>query len=174
MKETNYLPSVITSNLIVLVASLIEFAILSNISYLPAVPDLCLLCILFISIQDGKLIGETSGFVSGLCLDFLGTGPFGLNCLYRTIFGYLGGCFNKIINTNGIFIPCLLAFVATIVKALLLLLIGVLFPLIKIPFSPFTNIFLIEIIENIILAPFLFIILNLFKKTLILKPEAVI
>ncbi|MBP5156793.1 MAG: rod shape-determining protein MreD [Treponema sp.] len=174
MKDKSYLKSTIASSTIVMLAALIENAILSNIIYLPAIPDLCLICVLFISLQNGKLFGEATGFFSGLCLDFLGAGPFGLNCLYRTVIGYLGGIFNKVIRTDGIFTPALLVLLASLVKALLLLLITILFPMIKIRFSPFTQIFLWELAENTLMGPVLFRLLGLFKKYIVVKTEAAI
>src|SRR5574344_2608357 len=108
------------STIIILCAALIESAVLANITVLPAVPDIVLICVLFFSIENGKLLVETTGFVSGLFLDFISASPFGLNCLLRTILGYVGGLFNKTFNTDGFFIPSLLGLCTTISKALLL------------------------------------------------------
>ena len=74
----------ITIICILLVAALLETALLSNIIFLPAVPDLLLLIVLYLSVYNGSLTGETAGFVSGLMLDFLTAAPLGLNCLLRT------------------------------------------------------------------------------------------
>ena len=63
--------SFLSSVFILLCAAIIQAAILSNMAILPAIPDLSLICILYFSIQNGKLMGETTGFVSGLLLDFL-------------------------------------------------------------------------------------------------------
>lgn len=174
MKDDTYIKTCITSTLVILLAALIKEAILSNIVYLPAVPDICLICVLFISLQNGKLFGETSGFFSGLCLDFLSAGPFGLNCLYRTVLGYCGGLFNKVLNTDGILTPALLVLAASVLKGGLLLCISILFPMVHIRFSPFTMIFFWEIAENTLLSPFIFKLLNLFKKFIVVKPEAAI
>ncbi len=170
MKENNYLKSCFSSILIILLAALIKDSILSNIVYLPAVPDLCLICVLFLSIQNGKLFGEASGFFSGLCLDFLGAGPFGLNCLLRTVLGYLGGLFNKVISTEGIFIPALMVLIASITKALLLILLTILFPMINIHFSPFSQLFLWELLENTLLGPIIFKLLSFFKNYSSIRP----
>ena len=174
MKDDTYIRNCIAATIVILLAALIKNAILSNIVYLPAVPDLCLICVLYISLQNGKLFGETSGFFSGLCLDFLGAGPFGLNCLYRTILGYCGGFFNKVLSTDGILTPALLVLAATVLKAVLLLVISILFPMVHIHFSPLTRIFLWELAENTVLGPFIFNLLNLFKKNIVVKPEAAI
>ena len=93
---------------ILLVAALLESAILSNIAILPAIPDLSLICVLYFSLHNGKFIGETTGFVSGLFLDFLSGAPFGLNCLLRTLIGYIGGLFSRTVNSDGFFIAILL------------------------------------------------------------------
>ena len=162
------------STIIILCAALLESAILSNISVLPAVPDIVLICVLFFSIENGKLLGETTGFVSGLFLDFISASPFGLNCLLRTILGYVGGLFNKTLNTEGFFIPAVLGFCATVLKALLLWFISFLYPSSVVSYNPFTIVFLFELLFNTILTPFIFKFLSLFRKTLVISPENVI
>ena len=174
MKDDSYIINCISTTIVILLAALIKHAILSNIVYLPAVPDLSLICVLFISLQNGKLFGETSGFFSGLCLDFLGAGPFGLNCLYRTLIGYCGGIFNKVLNPEGLITPALLVRAATVLKAILLLSISILFPMVHIHFSPFTTVFLWELAGNTLLGPIIFKLLNLFKKFIVVRPEATI
>ncbi len=171
MKIPSAAHTFIISLLVFLVATLVESSILSNIMILPAVPDLCLLCLLYISIQNGRLFGETMGFFSGLFLDFLGSGILGLNCLYRTVIGYLSGFFNKTFNVEGLFIPILLGGIATVAKGLFLWLISLLFP--HGLYSLFDKAFLFELAENIILAPFVFKFLGLFRKLLIIRVESV-
>ena len=162
------------STFILLVSSLIQAAILSNMTFLPAVPDLCLICVLYFSLHNGKLFGETNGFVSGLFLDFLSAGPLGLNCLMRTIIGYIGGLFSKTINTEGFFIPVLLGACATILKMFITWILSILFPNSIIAYNPFTVLFVFEIAINSLLSPIIFKILGLFSKTLVLKPENVL
>ncbi|MBQ9539035.1 MAG: rod shape-determining protein MreD, partial [Treponema sp.] len=132
------------------------------------------ICVLFISLHNGRLFGESCGFFSGLCLDFLGAGPFGLNCLYRSILGYLGGIFYRVIRTDGIITPALLVLVSSIAKALLLLLISVFFPMVKLDFSPFSQRFLWELGENVVLGPVLFMLLGLYSKYITIRSEATI
>ena len=162
------------STFILLVSTLVQAAILSNITFLPAVPDLCLICVLYFSLHNGKLFGETNGFISGLFLDFHSAGPLGLNCLMRTIIGYVGGIFNKTINTEGFFIPVLLGACATVLKVLITWLLSFLFPNSIIAYNPFTILFVFEIAINSLLTPIMFKILGLFSKTLVLKPENVL
>jgi len=162
------------STLILLCVTLLESAVLANISVLPVVPDLALICVLYFSIENGKLMGEATGFVSGVFLDFLSACPFGLNCLLRTIIGFIGGIFNKTLNTEGFFIPALLGLCATVLKAILLWIISLLYPSSVVAYNPFTIVFLFELLFNTILTPFVFKFLGLFKKNIILKPETII
>lgn len=74
------------STLILLIFAMVETAILSNLSFLPAVPDLVLLASLYIVMMNGKTAGVILGFVSGLILDFITGCPFGYNCLLRTLY----------------------------------------------------------------------------------------
>ena len=165
--------SFLSSVFILLCAAIIQAAILSNMAILPAIPDLSLICILYFSIQNGKLMGETTGFVSGLLLDFLGAGPFGLNCLIRTGIGYVTGLFNRTINTDGIIIPALLGLAATVAKALLLFLLSYLYPTAVMRYNPFSWLFLFELCANVILSPIMFKFLGILKKILVLRPESV-
>ena len=162
------------STLILLCVTLLESAVLANISVLPVVPDLALICVLYFSIENGKLMGEATGFVSGVFLDFLSACPFGLNCLLRTIIGFIGGIFNKTLNTEGFFIPALLGLCATVLKAILLWIISLLYPSSVVAYNPFTIVFLFELLFNTILTPFVFKFLGLFRKNIILKPETII
>ncbi|AEB14156.1 MULTISPECIES: rod shape-determining protein MreD [Treponema] len=160
-----------SSSAILLFVSVFEAAVLSNIVFLPALPDLSLICVLFFSINNGKIIGETTGFVSGLFLDFLSACPIGLNCLLRSVLGYLGGIFNRSLNTEGFFVPLFLGICATILKVLFIYLISMFFPLIVASYKIFSFSFLFEILMNGFLSPFVFKFLRLFRNSVILKPE---
>ena len=173
MKTSGIITSFCFGVVVVLAAAMIAVSIFSNIDVLPTVPDICLICLLYISLQNGKFVGETTGFLSGLFLDFLSAGPFGLNCLYRTLFGYLGGLFCKSLNTDGILISALLGFCATLVKVLSLWLISFFFPTSVTAYNPFSWEFLFELGMNTVLTPIIFRILGLFRNHLVLKPEMV-
>ena len=160
--------------LILLCSALTEAAILSNITVLPCVPDISLICVLYISMHNGRLLGETTGFLSGLFLDFLSAAPFGLNCLYRTVIGFIGGMFNKTINTEGIIVPALLGFLATLLKALMIAVISMLYPNTVLSYNIFSWMFLIELGINTVLTPIIFKLLSLFKNFILLKPEKVV
>ncbi|MBQ9630323.1 MAG: rod shape-determining protein MreD [Treponema sp.] len=146
---------------------LVQTAILSNILFLPVIPDLALLCLLFFATQNGKISGEINGFVSGLFLDFLSGAPLGFNCIYRSLIGYITGAMGRFFSAEGIFMTSLYAFFGTLLKSIFIHIILVLFPHI-IGSYPFWSLrFLYEIIANIIFAPLMFKFLNLFSSSLV-------
>lgn len=165
---------ILISSFILLCTSMIESSILSNMIFIPAIPDITLLCVVYFSVHNGKIIGETTGFISGLLLDFLSACPFGFNSLFRTIIGYAGGNFNKTLNTSGFIVPLILGIIATVIKILVVNLIAVLFPFANlIPYRIFSTSCFFEIIFNAILTPLVFKILSFFNKSILLKPEEI-
>ena len=162
--------SFLCSFLILLCSVIIETSILSNISFLPAVPDLVMICVLYFSFLNGKNYGQVSGFLSGLLLDFLSASPLGFNCLFRTVIGYLSGLFRKTINSSGIIVPSIIGFLATILKVFLIWLISLFFKSIKI-YNIFTFSFLFELVMNILLTPLIFKFLNSFRRILNIHAE---
>lgn len=161
------------SLLIFLCFTIFETAILSNLIFLPAVPDLLLLCLIYVSLNNGRLFGVSSGFVSGLMLDFLSISPFGLHCLLRTLLGYITGVFNKSLNINGIFLPALFGFCATLIKAFLILCISFFFPLSVHTYSIVSKAFLFELAANTVLTPVVFKFMSFFEKVILVEPENV-
>ena len=150
--------SFLCSFLILLCSVIVETSILSNISFLPAVPDLALICVLYFSFLNGKNYGQVSGFLSGLLLDFLSGSPLGFNCLYRTVIGYLSGVFRRTINSSGFIVPFLIWLISLFFKS------------IKI-YNIFTFSFLFELVMNVLLTPLMFKFLNSFRRILNIHEE---
>ncbi len=162
--------SILVSTFILLCAVILESSILSNISFIYIVPDLVLICSIYFSLLNGKVVGETTGFISGLLLDFITGIPFGFNCLYRTIIGYVYGIFAKNVIISGFILPMLCVGIGTIAKTLMVHLLGLLFPNVHIYVAGIISYdFLFEFIENVLLAPFVFKFLSFFKKSLAVK-----
>ena len=162
--------SLLVSTLILFSATIIEASILSNISFLLVVPDLVLICCIYFSLLNGKLYGEVSGFISGIFLDFITGVPFGLNCVFRTIMGYLFGLFSETIIISGIVIPMASVAIGTFSKKLLIFFISLLFPKLSLNiYSIISYQFLFEISANVLLAPVIFKFLSFFKTQLSIK-----
>lgn len=150
---------------------LIETAILSNITILPAVPDLILLCTIFFAQLNGRTAGEITGFISGTFIDFLSGVPFGFNCLYRTVIGYIMGIIGDKFSFDGFFMPAFCAFFATLLKSLFVWIISFLFPHISAVYRIISVPFLFELACNTIFAPFVFQLLYLFKSSLTIQKD---
>lgn len=159
--------TILISTFFLLSATIIESSILSNISFLFVVPDLVLMCSIYFSLLNGKVVGETSGFISGLFLDFVSGLPLGFNCLVRTIIGYLFGLFSESVIISGILVPVLSVGIGTTAKVILVQLVTLFFPNVSIYVTGlFSYEFLFELGINIILAPLVFKFLSLFKHSL--------
>lgn len=163
----------LSSILIILCTVLVEFAILSNIIILPAVPDIVLLVLLYFSVLNGKVFGESMGFFSGMFIDFLSGAPFGFNCLFRTVIGYIAGFLNQNINYTGFIIPALIGLLGTITKAFLIWLTSLFYTKI-IPYDIISTSFIFELIINTLLSPVIFKFLSHFNKIICVSKEEII
>lgn len=150
---------------------LFETAVVSNLTFLPAIPDFLLIITVFISLNCGSLLGESTGFVSGFLLDFMSASPLGLNALLRTILGFIFGLFHDVLNTSSILLQFIYGAVATIVKSIVIYFISFFFNGV-VPYSLFSQIFLTEILLNALFTPIIFQFLSLFSEFLIVKPES--
>jgi rod shape-determining protein MreD len=103
-------------------------------------------------------------------LDFLTAGPFGLNCLVRTLIGFSCGFLKKILNTRPFLARVLIGFAVTVLKALILVLLAFIFPQGKIAVYDFFSLaFAVELGLNMIAAPILFAVLSLGKPFLLIS-----
>lgn len=150
---------------------LFETAVVSNLTFLPAIPDFLLMITLFIALNNGALLAESTGFVSGFLLDFLSASPFGFNALLRTVMGFVMGLFHGILNSSSILLQILYGIVATIIKALVVYFISFFFVNV-VPYSLFSQLFLTELLLNAIFTPIMFKFFSLFSEFLIVKPES--
>ncbi|MBQ0003661.1 MAG: rod shape-determining protein MreD [Treponema sp.] len=160
--------SYLSGFLFLIIFVLIETAILSKIAILPAMPDLMLLCSLYLAVNNGSVQGQITGFTSGLLIDFLSGSPFGLNCLIRTIIGYIAGFLRKMLNLKSFFVTFLIGFSGTVLKALLICIASFFFPNMMNTYNVFSKLFLFELFINSLLCPLMFKFLDCFSGFLIL------
>ncbi len=146
----------------VLFFSLFEAAILSNLMFLPVIPDLVLLIVVYVSFVNSSVTGSTVGFLSGLMLDFLSASPVGLNSFTKAITGYIAGRLSGSFNLNKLFIPALMGFSATILKAVLTGLLSLFFGAGIMPYRLSGSMFWLEVLANTVCAPLVFALLGLF------------
>ncbi|MEE0998308.1 MAG: rod shape-determining protein MreD [Treponemataceae bacterium] len=163
----------LTSTVFILTFLFFETCILSNVLFMPIVPDFLLLFTVYISIQKGSFQGETVGFFSGLLLDFVSAAPLGLNALLRTTIGFIGGIFHLTISTSGLFTPIVIGVAATGIKVLFTYFVSFFFPGIVLTYSFFSTTFLYECIFNGLLAPVMFFIFSKNKTISIVSVSSV-
>jgi rod shape-determining protein MreD len=150
---------------------LLETAVFSNLTYLPAIPDFLLIITLFVALNNGSLLAESTGFASGFLLDFLSASPLGLNALLRTILGFVFGLFHDVLNASSLLLQFAYGAIATIIKAIVVYIISFFFNGV-VHYSLFSQIFITEVLLNAIFTPLIFQFLSLFSEVLIVKPES--
>ena len=139
-----------------------ETAILSHIRFLPALPDLILILVVYIALHNGTVAGITAGFFSGLIFDFLSLAPMGLHSFVFTALGFLYGILYRKYNVRRFFFPLILGLSATFLKAGILLVLHVLFGQGIQVYNLLAVSFWIEVVENALCAPPLFMLFGLF------------
>lgn len=163
---------VIWSSLTVLFFALFEAAILSNLVFMPAVPDLVLLVVVYVSFMNTSMVGSTVGFISGLLLDFLSASPVGLNAFTKSVTGFVAGKISGSFNLNKVFIPALMGFSATVLKALLTWILTLFFGSEILVYKLTGMTLWLEILLNTLCAPVVFALLGLFPSIFIAAKRA--
>lgn len=153
--------NVIWTIVFALAAAIVQSTLLSRIALYGAVPDLALGIIVYSAYVNGAMTGQLTGFFSGVFLDFLSAAPLGLNALIRTIIGALTGLMRETFFLDFIFLPMVLCAAATIVKALALLLLHLLFAGAVPAYSLTAPLLWVELGLNTLSAPLLFWLLQL-------------
>ena len=154
------------------IAALLQSVLLYRLTIYGAVPDISLGILVFCAYVNGSMSGQFTGFFSGLFYDFLSISPMGLYTLIRTIIGALGGLLRGMFFLDKVVLPMLLCASATILKALLIFGLHLVFAGIVPAYPPLTTpVFWVELLLNTILAPFLFGFLKLFKPLLMAEDK---
>ncbi len=150
-------------------AALIQSTILSRLAILHTVPDLALGVLVYVSYVNGAMTGQTLGFSSGLIIDFISASPLGFNALVRTVVGALTGLLKGTFFLDVAVLPMALCGAATLAKALLVWVTAILFAGAVPHYRLDSPLLWTELAYNVITAPALFALLNLFRS--VLKPR---
>ena len=145
------------------VAVVLQSTILGRLAIGGVRPDLALIILVFVSLRRGSMVGQVSGFASGILEDFMSVSPLGFHPLMRAVIGYLYGIFSGNVFVDPFLMPMVLTVIATLVKGLLSGLISAVFGLVSSGFLYFAGRLWIEVGYNAVLSPFLFALLNLVK-----------
>lgn len=144
---------------------LLETSILSNITALPSIPDILMICCVYIALLNGPTFGCAMSFAAGLMLDCASGSPLGYNSLIRVIIGFAAGYLGRAIYFDGAFLPVFIGAACIAAKWLIVLAMSVLFPGIR-ALDIKSTAFLFELGATGILSPFIFAFLGLFHNML--------
>jgi rod shape-determining protein MreD len=145
------------------VAGILQSTVISKIAFFNVIPDLALCILVFSAYINGTMMGQISGFFSGLLLDFLSAAPLGLNCLVRTVIGALTGIFKGALFLDIFLMPVILCALATLIKALIIFILHLVFGSTVPAYSFSSSILWIELGLNCLSAPLLFLLLKQIK-----------
>ncbi|GAB4223399.1 MAG: rod shape-determining protein MreD [Spirochaetales bacterium] len=149
---------------VLLLMVVFQSTLLHHIAIQGVKPDLVLLTVIYLANKNGKMAGQTYGFVAGLMEDSLSLSPLGFNGFIHTVAGFLYGLTAGTFFIDQVIIPMIMGGVATLLKGLCISLLSVLFNLENLHFQLFSVPFLIETGWNMIVAPFLFAVLRLSRR----------
>ena len=154
------LGAIATAVLILAAAAGLQSTLLNWIALRGVKPDISLVILVFIAHSKGRMVGQVLGFLAGFVEDLLSLSPLGFHALIKTLLGTLYGMTKGNIFVDTVFAPIILVAVATVGKALLAGLVGVVFSVPSVDFSYFLGKLWIELAYNSILAPFAFALLK--------------
>ena len=148
------------------IAAVLQSTLLAHLALYRAVPDLALGIVVYSAYVNGMMTGQLSGFFYGIALDFLSAAPLGLNAFIRTLIGALAGMMKGTFFLDIFLLPMILCAMATLLKALLLLLLNLLFSG-AVPAYPLAApVLWAELALNTVTAPLLFALLKRFSSLL--------
>jgi rod shape-determining protein MreD len=154
---------------LILIAALLQSTLFFRLSIRYAVPDITLIILVYVSYANGRHVGQITGFLGGILLDFISLSPLGLNIFVRTVIGFLTGLLSGVFFLDAFFLPMVLCAGATFLKAGILVVLSLLFSGAIPAYNFSVAAFWIELALNTVLAPFLFALFRLFSNLLIME-----
>ncbi len=162
---------IIWTSATVLFLSLVTATILANLLFLPVLPDLVLLVVVYVSFMNSAETGCTTGVISGILLDFLSASPIGLNAFTKTITGYAAGKLAGSFNLDRILIPFAMGVAATLIKAVSTWVLSLFFGPGILLYKLSGSVFWLEVAANGLCAPFVFAFLGFFPGLFIARSK---
>lgn len=157
----------------IFIVILLQSTLANYISIFNIQPDIALCILIYMSFGNGVMIGQLTGFSSGLIIDVVTLSPLGFNALMRTIIGAICGLFNGLFFMDAILLPVLFCSLATIIKGVFVLISVMFFDYSFSALAMNDPGFWIEVAYNGILGPFVFAFLNLFKSVLVTENKKI-
>ncbi|MDF1568141.1 MAG: rod shape-determining protein MreD [Spirochaetaceae bacterium] len=145
-------------SLIGIAFGILQSSLLPEIIPFGTVPDLALIILIAASWKQGSLSGEISGFLIGLGFDVMSLAPLGYHAFLYTLIGYIFGRLKDNIAPGAVLLPVLAVLSGTLIKYLLSFVMSLIFGLNSSFVQFFSTATIWELLENLILAPALFLL----------------
>ncbi len=152
----------LSSPLVLVTLVILQTTILKNIEIFGAKPDFVLIVMVIFSNYFGTLRGELFGAAAGLVEDFLTLAPPGFNTFVRTLTGYLAGVTKGKIFLDPVITPVILVGFFNLFKAVIMYILLIIFIPRNAPMV-FNTALLFQLIMNILLTPFVLLLLKVTK-----------
>ena len=159
--------SVLLSTALLIACIFAQSTWFGGIAVFGVVPDLSLIVLIWLSYKNGQVEGPISGFLAGLAEDFLSTSPLGFHAFVKTAVAALTAVLHGSFFIDRLLLPILLGIAGTIVKALAVGLLYLIFGSSMHAYSFVDKVLWIEAAYNGILAPAVFLILSPLNRFLV-------
>lgn len=98
----------------VLLAFILQLAVLPQFKLLGATPDLILVIAVVVAVQDGPIEGALVGFFGGLLQDLVSPHVMGVGAFSKALAAFLAGILKDFFMTYSILLPVLLVFMMSL------------------------------------------------------------
>jgi rod shape-determining protein MreD len=152
--------SVLLSTALLIACTFIQSTWFGGIAVFGVVPDLSIIVLIWISYKNGQVEGPISGFLAGLAEDFVSTSPLGFHAFIKTAVAALTAILHGSFFIDKLVLPILLGISGTIVKAIA---VGVLYVLFGSPIHAYSFVdktLWVEAAYNGLLSPLVFLLLG--------------
>jgi len=124
------------------------------------IPDISLLALVYLAFKSPGIEGQVIGFAAGLLQDGISAAPFGLNAFIKAALAWTANLLSGKFYIDKILMPALFGIVATLLKALYLIVLSFFFPGKVLAYDLFGSVLWIEVAYNAVAAPILFLLLG--------------
>ena len=96
-------------------ALVLQVMIAPHVAIFGVTPNLLLLVVITLAFVEGSSAGATVGFIAGLLMDLLSTGPIGAWALVMSVVGYLSGSLRRNLFAEGWLAPVTVGIITALV-----------------------------------------------------------
>jgi rod shape-determining protein MreD len=159
--------TVFLSTLLLSIVAIIQGTWLRNLTVFGAAPDLPMIILMWLSLNNPRAEGPISGFLSGFIEDFISSAPLGFHAFTCTLTDFVSSSFHGSIQIDRVIMPILFGVGGTLLKAVSSLFLAALFGPGIFTYSVADTAFWIQCGMNGLLSPVIFLILSKLRRNLV-------